>query len=1210
MRTVVLCVLAALLVCGIIVIPAVADWAPGDGHKMHFPQLPDEAGWDVNSTYPSVSADDWMCSETGWVKDIHFWGSWKDGITGQIQGFKISIHADIPADQNPDGYSKPGEVLWQQTITDFIAVEINPPTLEGWYDPNSGEVLGNNHQQYFQYNIDLPEQQWFWQDEGTIYWLSISAIVPDPVTQWGWKSSLEHWNDDAVFGTAADCVAPDNGTGTVTLPPSCPYVSQPEPFQVIDGLPPGTTIDIDVRIDDYTEQNEYSGGSLGGTIVEFNAVMAMNMTGTGDLTGFNRSIEMPIFMEYHTAPRNPGDPVQTFATDIWTMTGSVLGDPDFSTFQITAGSSESVPCPGQLVLTRLPTGDFQVDSFFDITYRIDFEGAPGSALEGFAGSTTATDRVVLTGSSRAVWSELYEPDPPPVTNAWGVVVDPTGTVINGFGEDAYGLGWYYYDSEWWNIWFYDHPLKYTRMKTIHIEFDAFKYNQAEPTQLILAANWATDLWSIDGNPLPDPRIPPLPGVDEALYIGRQILIDIPEPNGHYFFDYDIPDYNPEWVSIDIQGFNFQIDNGLIIHECARIGDRESMDLAFVITGGPPAVEEACCLQDGTCIMANPADCIGLGGNPQGPGTICTAVMACCMPDGSCVMADPLCCTDMGGNPQAAGTVCTALEACCLSDGSCIMADPLCCTDMGGTPQGTGTVCTGQTVACCLPDGSCMDIEEICCNAMGGTASPLGAASCLGDSDGDGNDDACVEPNVDTCSYYKARYPDYAPYSIPDFDQKQNGWMGVTGTWSYCGPAALANCFWWFDSKFETAPMVPPAISDTYPLVDDILLAGIDDHDVNNVIPLINALAVSLNCSPATNGTYILDFINGASNWITGKGLGSQYTVTPVQDPPYELIRDEVLRSQNVILLLGFYETFGPDVECNRLGGHYVTVAGVCEENEEWKLCISDPWYDHLEGEPPAGTAHASNVHNDAAMISGPHGTIHHDLYHVGLNIPPACITPLQPVIELLDYPDLPMDIMNFFDLNPTEPMIQPQPYQGGDIRTLVDWAVIICPVEDTCAQQFPGDVNDDGLIDINDPVYMINWFFAGGAPPAIMANADPNGDCCIDGLDILYLNKFVFSGGPAPVNCTCVNPQVCMNLIGDANGDLDLNVGDAVYIINYIFKGGAAPKPYALSSGDANCDCVVNVGDAVYLINYIFKGGAAPCNCCDWLVNCGNPLRQ
>jgi hypothetical protein len=62
-------------------------WQPEDGHKMHYPQLPDETGWDVNGSLPLILADDWQCSETGPVKDIHWWGSWKDGIEGQINGF-------------------------------------------------------------------------------------------------------------------------------------------------------------------------------------------------------------------------------------------------------------------------------------------------------------------------------------------------------------------------------------------------------------------------------------------------------------------------------------------------------------------------------------------------------------------------------------------------------------------------------------------------------------------------------------------------------------------------------------------------------------------------------------------------------------------------------------------------------------------------------------------------------------------------------------------------------------------------------------------------------------------------------------------------------------------------------------------------------------------------------------------------------------------
>ena len=43
----------------------------------------------------------------------------------------------------------------------------------------------------------------------------------------------------------APCVVPDDGTGTVTLPPpGCGYLSPSDVHMIIDGLPPGTTIEV------------------------------------------------------------------------------------------------------------------------------------------------------------------------------------------------------------------------------------------------------------------------------------------------------------------------------------------------------------------------------------------------------------------------------------------------------------------------------------------------------------------------------------------------------------------------------------------------------------------------------------------------------------------------------------------------------------------------------------------------------------------------------------------------------------------------------------------------------------------------------------------------------------------------------------------------------------------------------------------------------
>ncbi len=60
---------------------------------------------------------------------------------------------------------------------------------------------------------------------------------------------------------------------------------------------------------------------------------------------------------------------------------------------------------------------------------------------------------------------------------------------------------------------------------------------------------------------------------------------------------------------------------------------------------------------------------------------------------------------------------------------------------------------------------------------------------------------------------------------------------------------------------------------------------------------------------------------------------------------------------------------------------------------------------------------------------------------------------------------------------------------------------------------------------------------------------DANSDGVINVGDVIYLINYLFKGGPVP------NPQ----LAGDANCDGTVDVGDVIYLINYLFKGGAPP---------------------------------------------------
>jgi hypothetical protein len=149
-----------------------------------------------------------------------------------------------------------------------------------------------------------------------------------------------------------------------------------------------------------------------------------------------------------------------------------------------------------------------------------------------------------------------------------------GNVIAG-GGSGFGDGeWYVYPSMWINQWFYDHPFDPARSKIIHVEFDWVAYDPACPVNLTVALNWSTPDWSALGY---GDTEPPLPGVDEELYIHRGQMLyecgDFPQTQ-HFATDFIIYCYNPEWVSIDVRGCNFIITNGVLVHECV-IGTEET-----------------------------------------------------------------------------------------------------------------------------------------------------------------------------------------------------------------------------------------------------------------------------------------------------------------------------------------------------------------------------------------------------------------------------------------------------------------------------------------------------------------------------------------------------------------------------------------------------------------------------------------------------------
>jgi hypothetical protein len=185
-----------------------------------FKQPPDEGpnGIDIRcdrqDQVPRILADDFVCFERGAITDVHLWGSWKGepNMKGDINSINLSIHSDIPSWQDPNrNYSMPGPVLWQR---DFYPGDFREtlyktmPYYEGWWNASagtSGGYIPNGDRQIWQYDIVIPPSAAFIQqgepNKPKIYWLDVYVQLKStkPNAQFGWKTSTEHFNDNAVY---------------------------------------------------------------------------------------------------------------------------------------------------------------------------------------------------------------------------------------------------------------------------------------------------------------------------------------------------------------------------------------------------------------------------------------------------------------------------------------------------------------------------------------------------------------------------------------------------------------------------------------------------------------------------------------------------------------------------------------------------------------------------------------------------------------------------------------------------------------------------------------------------------------------------------------------------------------------------------------------------------------------------------------------------
>jgi hypothetical protein len=168
--------------------------------------------------------------------------------------------------------------------------------------------------------------------------------------------------------------------------------------------------------------------------------------------------------------------------------------------------------------------------------------------------------------------------------------------LTGGGGDGWngdGLGpWYSYPQEvaltdqygnvenwptFWNQWWYDHPYDPLRWKVVDLTFDYARTNPAMGFgDAYVVINYSTPEWSavdpLDPQTLGlDPRtMAPMSdfGPNMEPWIGRITIDELGIEDdlirnyslvGIDLRDYGI-NYNPEWISVDVRGYNFSITN--------------------------------------------------------------------------------------------------------------------------------------------------------------------------------------------------------------------------------------------------------------------------------------------------------------------------------------------------------------------------------------------------------------------------------------------------------------------------------------------------------------------------------------------------------------------------------------------------------------------------------------------------------------------------
>jgi hypothetical protein len=158
-------------------------------------------------------------------------------------------------------------------------------------------------------------------------------------------------------------------------------------------------------------------------------------------------------------------------------------------------------------------------------------------------------------------------------------------------------------------------------------------------------------------------------------------------------------------------------------------------------------------------------------------------------------------------------------------------------------------------------------------------------------------------------------------------------------------------------------------------------------------------------------------------------------------------------------------------------------------------------------------------------------------------------------------------------------------------KWLIAVLAVIVLIPQTLFAQIPGDCDANGTVGVSDLVFMVAYFYAGGADPVNRQDCDCDNNPGFTQADVFYLARYIYVGGLTlyPASGPKLT-EVSRSMVYTRGRTTGLSAQKSIDVViavapNELINGFSIPFSYAAAQGEANVDI-----DSVSLANSIVPG--------------------